>query len=125
MTQFNDPDFDQPKGIPENTGKRSILEQLPPKTLFIGGLVMGVMILCTIGFLILLSLFLKGGVSVKAVGVNSGSAPSVAGAVPSQPTAQAPTGTVPPVTSADRRRTKISVGSFSPQLAASTVVHRL
>jgi len=38
---------------------KSILENLPPKTVFIFGLVQGVLVLCTIGFFIMLGLYFK------------------------------------------------------------------
>lgn len=76
---------------------------LSPKASFILGLVGGVLVLCSIGFFILLGLTLKGGISLKA----SESAPVVTAPVVNAPTANAPApeenkvGTVAPVTSAD------------------------
>lgn len=101
--QFNDPDFDQPIVTSGNLNQRSAFANLPPKTLFIGGIIAGILILCTIGFFVLLSVFLKGGVSGKTV-LNSGGAPSPVAAAARPPAAQAPTGTVPPVTKDDHVR---------------------
>lgn len=56
---LNDPDFDQPKDTSESTNKQTILDYFPQKTLFVAGIVAGMMVLCTIGFFILLSLFFK------------------------------------------------------------------
>lgn len=58
--QLNDPDFDPPLIAPEDERKRSTLDQLPPKMLFIGGAITGLLVLCTIGFFILLSFMLRG-----------------------------------------------------------------
>ena len=55
--QLNDPDFDVSATASQ---PRSFLEQIPPTYLFIGGMVGGIMILCTIGFFILLTLMLGG-----------------------------------------------------------------
>ena len=57
--QFNDPDFDQPKVGAGGAHKRSMLEQISPKTTLIVGIVMGAMTLCTIGFFFLLGVYLK------------------------------------------------------------------
>lgn len=106
--QLNDPDFDPPAPAAIAERKPSALEQLSPKAMFIGGLVMGVMTLCTIGFFILLALMWRGGVVKNVLAENNvlaapRSNPGGQAAV-APPTAQAPTGTVPPVTSADHIR---------------------
>lgn len=44
----------------------SWVNNIPPKTMFVGGLVGGVLVLCAIGFFILLGVTLKGGGSVAA-----------------------------------------------------------
>ena len=100
---LNDPDFDSTVAA---SGQKSFLEQLSPKMLFVGGIIAGVLVLCTLGFIILLSIFLKGGFPASAAGTNSGSALGVnqPTAPAPQPIAQAPTGAVPPVTSTDHVR---------------------
>ncbi|HRH23217.1 MAG TPA: thioredoxin domain-containing protein [Candidatus Magasanikbacteria bacterium] len=45
--------------------ERSIFEALSPKQMFVTGLVGGIMVLCTIGFFVLLGIMLSGGVSAK------------------------------------------------------------
>jgi protein-disulfide isomerase len=54
--------------------KSSPLQNLPPKQVFILGIVAGVLALCTIGFVILLSIMLKGG-DVKFLGAGAGTPP--------------------------------------------------
>ncbi len=71
----------------------SRFSNLPPKTLFIGGVIGGVLVFCTLGFIILLSVYLKGGFPATTADGNSGSALAV-----NQP------GTVPPVTNKDHIR---------------------
>jgi len=91
-----DPDFD-------SSPKESTINlKLKPQTMFIAGIVGGVLVLCTIGFFILLTIWLKGGVSLGA----KTTAGTVAVAPPSQPTAPdaAPSGPVPPVTAKDHIR---------------------
>lgn len=46
--------------------KKSVFESLSPKQMFVSGLVGGILVLCTIGFFILLGIMLSGGVSTKA-----------------------------------------------------------
>lgn len=46
--------------------KKSVFESLSPKQMFVTGLVGGIMVLCTVGFFILLGIMLSGGVSTKA-----------------------------------------------------------
>lgn len=53
---------------------KSPLDQLNPKQIFLFGVVEGILVLCTIGFFILLGLVLKGGVSFA--GTNGGNAPT-------------------------------------------------
>ncbi|MBI5731924.1 MAG: thioredoxin domain-containing protein [Candidatus Magasanikbacteria bacterium] len=100
---LNDPDFDPPAPTP-GTASQSFIQQLPPKYLFIAGLVGGVLVLGTIGFFILLGIFLKGGQTTvnpaPIAVVNNQPSPSPT----AQPIARAPTGTVPPVTKADHIR---------------------
>jgi protein-disulfide isomerase len=77
---------------------------LSPKASFIVGLIGGVLVLCTIGFFILLGLVLKGGVSVAPR--DGEKAPAVVAPSAGAPSAAAPTdenqvGTVAPVTAKD------------------------
>lgn len=72
-------------------GGSSIFEALPPKHMFIFGLVGGLMTLCTIGFFILLGIVLSGDSSVLAKGNNAGYVAPVGDqpadpSVPNQPT---------------------------------------
>src|SRR3989338_2762091 len=102
-THLNDPDFDQPTAPSRSAEQSSFLGQLPPKVVFIGGMLGSLMVLFTIGFFILLWILLKGNSfsiakSAPVPVVNQG-APSAA-----NPQAQAPTGPVPPVTKADHVR---------------------
>lgn len=90
---------------------------LSPRASFALGLIGGILVLCTIGFFILLSIVLKGGVNVAANVV----APSQPSAVaPSQPSAAAPSapedqvGTVAPVSDTDH--------VMGPKTAALTLV---
>lgn len=61
ISDFHDPDFDTPEPHPEAPPqtKKSFFDQLTPQSALIVGLVGGVMVLCTIGFIVLLILFLK------------------------------------------------------------------
>jgi len=102
-THLNDPDFDQPTAPSRSAEQSSFLGQLPPKVVFIGGMLGSLMVLFTIGFFILLWILLKGNSfsiakSAPVPVVNQG-APSAA-----NPQAQAPTGPVPPVSKADHVR---------------------
>lgn len=101
---FNDPDFDEPQGGAQHHSKGSLLGQLSPSAVFVGGVLMGIMVLCTIGFLILLALFFKGGLDINTANADSGSPPIIGAILPPQPRAQAPAGAVPPVTKADHVR---------------------
>ncbi len=77
--------------------------KLSPKSTFVIGLVGGALTLGTIGFIILLA----NGWANTAKNVNSGTVPGVnqpGPAVPSQPSAQAPSEAVPPVTKDDHVR---------------------
>ncbi len=51
----------------QEQNESSWMSSVPPKTLFIGGIVGGVLVLCTIGFFILLGITLKGGSSGSVV----------------------------------------------------------
>lgn len=77
---------------------------LSPKASFILGLVGGMLVLCTIGFFILLSMTLKGGIEVGGKGNNQPSAPSAP--LPSDPGLDAPAavGEVKPIGSDDHVR---------------------
>lgn len=76
---------------------------LSPKASFIVGLIGGVLVLCTIGFFILLGVVLKGGVSVAPR--DGGAIPSAAAPSAGAPSANAPAedqvGTVAPITAKD------------------------
>ncbi len=106
MPQINDPDFDKPATAPAAPQAQSFFNALSPKSALIVGLVGGVMVLCTLGFIVLLSMYLRGG-SANAI-AGAGQPIPVAQApqpnVPSQPTAQAPSGAVPPLTNSDHVR---------------------
>ncbi len=109
--QLNDPDFDQPAvmNTPAPTST-SFFNALDPKSALIVGLVAGVLALCTIGFFVLLTLFLKGNITTASAtgAVPTPSAYAAAPTAPAraaqQPTAAAPTGPVPPVTKQDHVR---------------------
>ena len=65
--QLNDPDFDWPtvaKLGSNDSSQRSFFEQLSPKSAAIVGLVGGVLALGTLGFIILLSLYLTGAIKI-------------------------------------------------------------
>ncbi len=104
IPQLNDSDFDQPTNAPEPSAHKSFFDQLSPKTALVAGLVGGLLVLCAIGFFILLGIMLKG----KTLGsADTGAGIPVAQPQPAaanQPTAQAPTGAVPPLTNADHVR---------------------
>ncbi|OGH69606.1 MAG: hypothetical protein A3C90_04220 [Candidatus Magasanikbacteria bacterium RIFCSPHIGHO2_02_FULL_51_14] len=70
----------------------SVFGGLSPKQTFLGGIVAGVLVLCTIGFIILLTLFLKGGTFVSESNGSDGPAPTerVAAAAPTP----APSGSI-------------------------------
>lgn len=86
----------------ENQGPRGIV--LSPKASFILGLVGGVLVLCTIGFVILLSIFLRaGGSAGPKAGAYGEPVPSLA-PTPSAPSAPAPVGTVKPISKDDHVR---------------------
>lgn len=101
--ELNDPDFDAPSAMPE---KSFSFEQFSPKVIFALGALGAFLVVCTIGFFILLSITLKGGLNIAK---NSGITPTPipnqpTPAAPQRPVAQAPSGTVPPVTDADHVR---------------------
>lgn len=93
-----DPDFDK------QSGQSTINLKLKPQTMFVAGLVGGVLVLCTIGFFVLLTLFLKGGagfgLGTKPATVAAANQPTVAAPSP----APAPSGPVPPVSKDDHVR---------------------
>lgn len=83
--------------------------QLSPKATFLLGLIGGILALCTIGFVILLSIVLKGSVRLSAAGTDLAAAAPAFAAAPSPtptPTAAAPAaaGTVTPVSATDHIR---------------------
>lgn len=90
-----DPDFD-------SSPKESTINlRLKPQTMFIGGVVGGMLVLCTIGFFVMLTIWLKGGISLGAKnGVLGAKQPAVV-APSAPPDGQAPSGPVPPVTKDD------------------------
>jgi len=85
--------------------------KLSPKSALIVGLIGGVMVLCTIGFVILLGLYWRNSNSKNVIGV--GNSVPVAGAqapsAPNRPAAPVPSGSVPPLTKADHVRGSGSV----------------
>ena len=110
--QFNDPDFDQP-ALPSNAtapvaSSKGFFDQLDPKSALIVGLVGGIMALCTVGFFVLLSIFLKGG--VKTTTTDSYAAAPQAVAPQPTPTAQVPQ--QPPAPSAP---VNVSIGHLPAQ----------
>lgn len=98
--QFNDPDFDQLKVGTGGAHKRSMLEQISPKTMLIVGIVLGAMALCTIGFFFLLGVYLK-----RINTANSISIPPTPIAA-RQPLVRAPSGAraIPPIANTDHVR---------------------
>jgi hypothetical protein len=80
---------------PKQTSALGFFNQLPPSVALIVGLVGGLLILCSIGFFVLLSMMLKG------QGIAMGAGNNNAGYVANQPTndpnqvAPQPTGTMP------------------------------
>lgn len=84
----------------------NFFNKLSPKSALIVGLVGGVLILGTIGFVVLLTITLKGGLDIPNTEYNAPIpvADQPTPAAPEQPTAQAPSGAVPPVTKADHIR---------------------
>lgn len=57
---FNDPDFDQLQQNTAHVANDSLSEKLPLQTVFFGGVLGGILVVCTIGFFILLTVFLRG-----------------------------------------------------------------
>lgn len=101
MPNLHDPDFDQSQA---SKGTATFFEQLSPKSAMLVGLVGGVMALCTIGFVVLLTMVLRGGVSLSK-SADTGSLAGAPSAPPAQPGApDAPTGAVPPVASGEHIR---------------------
>lgn len=64
----------------EHKASKSIFEVMNPQQTFLFGLVGGVMLLCTIGFFILLAIFLKGGASMAYNNGNNNDATNNGGA---------------------------------------------
>ncbi|MBI5221430.1 MAG: thioredoxin domain-containing protein [Candidatus Magasanikbacteria bacterium] len=100
---LNDPDFDRPTNVPQ---QKSFFEQLAPMSALVVGLVGGMLIICTIGFIIMLTIYFRNGSGGTIAG--AGNAIPLAQiqkpSAPSQPTAQAPSGSIPPLTNADHVR---------------------
>jgi len=101
-----DPDFDSSSAKAsadrQKSGQSTINLKLKPQTMFIAGIVGGVMALCTIGFVVLLTMFLKGGVNLPGKsGLAAAGAPPAVGVPPSPAPEAAPSGPVPPVTKND------------------------
>lgn len=117
---FNDPDFDPPisSASKEQTGAR-FFNQLSSTTAFKAGLIGGVMILCTIGFFVLLIIVLRGGIQVSAATSRSGTSGSPTPVIASPPLAPpSPTEIkLAPVTDKDwvrgKKSAKIAVVEFS------------
>lgn len=53
-TNFNDPDFDAPVVSATSPSGNSFFDRLDPKSALTTGLAVGVMTVCTIGFIVLL-----------------------------------------------------------------------
>lgn len=89
---------------PKQTSALGFFNQLPPSVALIVGLVGGLLILCSIGFFVLLSMMLKG------QGIAMGAGNNNAGYVANQPTndpnqvAPQPTGTMPALSAQDHVR---------------------
>lgn len=91
-----DPDFDsKPETLNSETkNKQNIFDVIPPKTAFIGGMITSVFALGMIGFLIMLGLYFKGGVTApRAVSAKTNSGNTLAPAPSPRPSAPAPTPT--------------------------------
>ncbi len=94
---------------------------LSPKASFILGLAGGVLVLCTIGFFILLSLALKGGLGILKAGDSayapSVAAPSPSGAAPSAAAPEPAVGKPKPLSAADHvlgtKGAKVTLYEFS------------
>lgn len=56
--KLNDPDFDMPTVTTVSPTNANPLSSIPPKTFFLFGAGLGVLVLCTIGFFILLAIIL-------------------------------------------------------------------
>lgn len=98
-----DPDFDKPVSAPQKSEEPMITLRLKPQMMFVGGLVAGLMVLCTIGFVILLTLVLRGGISLSGKSADTLVAEQPLNNPPAPPEA-APSGPVPPVTQKDHIR---------------------
>lgn len=104
-----DPDFDQPSaGVParqsapgDSTG---LTINVKPRTVFLAGIAGGVIMLCAIGFFILLALTLKGGVNLGGSNRVAAADQPTAPAAPAPAPEPTPSGPVPPVTDKDHIR---------------------
>lgn len=109
--KLNDPDFDMPTGRAVSPPSENPLSSLSPKTIFLGGIVVAVLILCTIGFFILLGIMIKGGASAVAAAPQRPAVPASPGGN------EAFTGTVPPISASDHIRgnpkAKVTIVEFS------------
>lgn len=121
QSYLNDPDFDPPiTSAPNEQTGTAFFNQLSPTVAFKVGLIGGVMILCTIGFFVLLIIVLRGGVQVNAATSRSGTSGSPTPVVVSPPPLAPPTPTeikLAPVTDKDwvrgKKNAKIAVVEFS------------
>lgn len=87
------------------TSGMNFFNQLPPSVALVVGLVGGLLVLCSIGFFVLLSMMLKG--QGIGLGGGNGAGYAVAGNQPTNDPSQIgqqPTGTVPPLTASDHIR---------------------
>lgn len=87
----------------QNRSQPAILANLPPSYVFIGGIVAGFLVLCTIGFFVLLGFALKGGVSFGGTKTTLQATGAVAPS-PVQPPAPVATG---PIRAVDDKRDHI------------------
>ncbi len=86
--------------------KRSAFDSMSPAQTFFGGIILGFLVLCTIGFFIFLSVFLKGGMELGASKGSGNVAAAPTAAAPAAPTPAAPSApvVVAEVTDADHVR---------------------
>ncbi|MBI2443861.1 MAG: thioredoxin domain-containing protein [Candidatus Magasanikbacteria bacterium] len=101
----HDPDFDAPERPPAG---QSVFNALSPKQALLVGVVGGILVLCTIGFFVLLGLMLRGNAqfSLGASDSLAGNAPTgqaLGGAGVAAPP-ELPTGPVPPLAASDHVR---------------------
>jgi protein-disulfide isomerase len=106
ISNLNNPDSDAPTTVINNA---NFFKQLTPKTTLLLGGAAGMLALCTIGFLVLITMLLTGTLRMDGAPTNiAGSVPKDLPSAPlaanDQPQPEAPTGPVPPVTKQDHVR---------------------